>query len=90
MQMEKNRINRFDMNYKEAISVMSDGNPGAINVMCMLINHDPVKGQVALCHLDDMGIYGSQIWIAYKDICGQDIELLMKKIYERKLTISTP
>lgn len=75
------RINNFDMDYKECISVMSDGNPGAINVMCQMISHDPIRGQVGLCHLDDKEIYGSKIWVMFKDECGSDIKKFMDKVF---------
>lgn len=62
------------------VTKMSDGNPGAISVMMQLIKEsesiDPDAAMGPLAHildLDSYGIYGSHIWILYKDICGEDI-----------------
>jgi hypothetical protein len=62
----------------EAATRMAEGNPGAATVVGQLLE-DPV-GLVDLCHLDDMGLYGPDIWISYWDVCKQDIELLRDKI----------
>ncbi len=65
---------------QEAIIKMSDGNPGAVRVLCDVINNgraiDPDSamgsfGSIAI--LDMLEIYGSGIWMLYKDVCGEDI-----------------
>lgn len=76
------RIKDFNMNYKDCIIAMANGNPGAARVMCEMIKHDPVKGQIGLCHLDDKEIYGSDIWVVYKDICKQDIKVFMDWVFD--------
>jgi hypothetical protein len=59
---------------------MAEGNPGAVTVMsmCLLdggkIDPDSAFGGLAcLLDLDTLGIYGSKIWILFKDICGQNM-----------------
>lgn len=66
---------------KEAIVQMSEGNPGAINVLIQLMK-DPMEF-IDILNLDDMNMRGSQIWIAYKDHCKEDIEALRKAIRDR-------
>lgn len=62
------------------MSKMSDGNPGALTVLMRLmkesqkIDPDAAMGPFAhILDLDSFEIYGSHIWIMYKDICGEDI-----------------
>lgn len=77
------RINS-EMTGKEVIIVMCGGNPGAVNVCLMLIEKDE-WAFVDMCHLDDMGIYQSDIWICYKDICHENIEELINKIRDHSI-----
>lgn len=60
---------------------MCDGNPGAVAVLCELfkcsIEIDPKAGLGGLHYLlmmDDFGLYGSHIWMLFKDVCGQKLE----------------
>lgn len=73
------RINLGD-SVMDIMMKMSDGNPGAIRVLMELFNKgaiiDPddfLGGLGAILSLDTYGIYGSNIWILYKDICDEDI-----------------
>ena len=50
--------------------LMCEGNPGALSVIMQLIQSE---NTIALLNLDDMNIRGTQIWIGYKDYCGEDI-----------------
>jgi hypothetical protein len=70
----------FDMMIK-----MSEGNPGAITALAELAKNDPMgmNGVMLILHLDDMGMRGSQIWVAYKDHCKQDIAAFVKAIEDR-------
>jgi hypothetical protein len=70
----------FDMMIK-----MSEGNPGAITALAELAKNDPMgmNGVMLILHLDDMGMRGSQIWVAYKDHCKQDIAAFIKAIEDR-------
>jgi hypothetical protein len=75
----------------DAIVAMVEGNPGALTVCMMLMGgkeatiDEQAMGFMDICRLDDQEIYGPNIWVAYKDLCGQDIELLRKKIRENHL-----
>lgn len=44
---------------------------------------EPDLGVILLCHLDDMNIRGSQIWIGYKYHCGQDLDRFMGCVTSR-------
>lgn len=59
---------------------MSEGNPGAVTVLMELYKEVPtidpkniLGGIGAILDLDTLGVYGSRIWMLYKDVCGQDI-----------------
>lgn len=63
-----------------AIAKLCDGNPGALTVCCELFKQgaeiDPNAfggGLSALLSLDSYGIYGPDIWMLFKDVCGQSI-----------------
>jgi len=63
---------------------MSEGNPGAINVLVDIIIHgstvdpDNILGGIGIIlSLDSHGIYGPDIWILYKDVCGENLANLI-------------
>jgi len=60
---------------------MSEGNPGAISVLGRLMIVP--TGLMSILDLDDMNIRGSQIWVAYKDYCGEDIDILTHSLTSR-------
>lgn len=75
-------------NHKERITLddtmmnivmkMADGNPGAVTVLVQLISdkNDPdswAGGLGNLLSLDTHGIYGPNIWVLFKNVCGQNI-----------------
>ena len=61
----------------EMAAIMSEGNPGALSVICQILQADPLEGFMTLLNLDDMNIRGSQIWLGYKDHCREDIKLFI-------------
>ncbi len=73
-----------DVTVKDAIVKMCDGNPGALNVLVQLVKRDEF-GFIDLFHLDDVEIYGPNIWICYKEICGQDIDALSAAIHDHTI-----
>ena len=59
---------------------MSEGNPGALRVLCEAAKDnaaiDPdaaMAGLNGILALDSLHLYGSDIWVLYKDICGEDL-----------------
>ena len=80
------RLN-LEMSIKEIVMAMVDGNPGAVQVVMGLVENnaeiDPMSflGPItAVTQLDGLGIYGSDIWCLYKDVCGTDLIKLMAVI----------
>lgn len=61
----------------DVISVLSEGNPGAVRVIIEITEKAGDSSIVRLLDLDDMNIRGPQIWVAFKDHCGEDIESLL-------------
>lgn len=53
----------------DVMQTMSEGNPGALSVLMMMLQADP-KNLMVILSLDDMNIRGTQIWVGYKDYCG--------------------
>jgi hypothetical protein len=66
---------------RDALVKMVDGNPGAVNVCIDLLKYEQDKypelgimaGMPLILALDMYGIYGSRIWMLYKDFCGESI-----------------
>jgi len=65
---------------------MSKGNPGAATVLARLLNEgDEIDkqalmgkgGVAAVLNLDSFEIYGSRIWLLYKDVCGANLIKMM-------------
>ena len=59
---------------------MSDGNPGAVSVIMSILKEvkriDPQSydGAIStLMNLDSNEIYGSRVWMLYKDVCKENI-----------------
>ena len=59
---------------------MAEGNPGGLHVCMQMfenntkIDPDDFMGRLgAILSLDTHGIYGSRIWMLYKDVCGEDL-----------------
>ena len=61
---------------------MSEGNPGALRVLMDMLQKE--NGLTYILILDDMGIYGSKIWVGYKDHCGMDIDKYIESIKKEK------
>lgn len=67
----------------EIVVQMAEGNPGAATVLGMLLREN-MEGFRAILDLDDMNIRGSQIWIAYKYYCKEDLPVLMKAVFDQE------
>lgn len=74
----KLRLLVHESSHKDAINKMIDGNLGALSVCCKLC--EDIDGFVYLGLLDGLGFYGPDIWAAYKDYAGQDIEKLKEAL----------
>ena len=58
------------MTLEDAVVELSDGNPGALNVLISLVN---TGNPDVLLVLDELEIYGPKIWLLYKDLAGEEI-----------------
>jgi len=69
----------------EAVVKMSEGNPGAATVCAQLLHRDLGEGMILLCHMDDMGMRGSAIWVGWKDYAQFDMEKFVTAIREKSV-----
>lgn len=76
---EQERIEHTDTVQDVAVK-MSNGNPDALSVAVHLIHSGDI---LSLLDADDMNLRGENLWIAYKDHCGEDISLLSEKLRAR-------
>jgi hypothetical protein len=68
---------RDDLSLLEAIEAMAEGNPGAASVLTELFERKGMGALDSFKALDALGLYGSDIWVAYKDVCAQKIDGLI-------------
>lgn len=76
-----NRINLFD-NPTIAITKLTEGNYGAINACCLLMKkgvsiYPYEDGFEYIKNLDDIGIYGTDIYVLWHDICQCDLSKMI-------------
>src|ERR1035437_2862116 len=69
---------------QDVVFKMSEGNPGALTVCLNTLKKggkiDPdnsMGGFGALMTLDSLGIYGSKIWMLYKDACNCHLPVML-------------
>jgi|SRR5208337_730700 len=70
----------LDDNLQSALVEMCEGNPGGLTVLIELVKQVPridpgafMGGLLYILRLDDLGLYGSHIWMLFKDVCGQEV-----------------
>jgi hypothetical protein len=81
IRMNKNcRLIDINISVLDAIFLLSEENPGAIRVLVQMsgaaetVDPDNFAGPFGpMLNLDSQGIYGSNIWLLFKDICGECI-----------------
>lgn len=89
--MRKTRIELND-SVMDIAQKMSEGNPGALSVILRIFSEggaidtqDFAGGLGSLLRLDGLGVYGSKIWMLYKDVCSQDLVRLMAVVRANQL-----
>lgn len=70
--MDKDRITGLNMSILEIMSALSEGNPGALRVLMALFSDG--AGFLDVLGCDSKRLYGSRIWMLYKDVCGESID----------------
>jgi hypothetical protein len=80
---ERSRITLSDTGLSACMK-MADGNPGAISVLAQALRQggdiDPdafMGGMGAILAMDTHKIYGPRIWMLYKDVCNQDLRVML-------------
>lgn len=58
---------------ESAMIKMSEGNPGALTVLMILIKEDEMNIVKYILALDTLEIYGSNIYILWNDCCDRNI-----------------
>lgn len=68
----------------DIVRKMSDGNVGAMTVLLNLIEKgeqvdpaDGLKGFGSIMQLDTRGIYGERLWKLFKDVCQENLGMVM-------------
>ena len=83
MSYENPRI-QLKMSVMDIVKVMSEGNPGALRVVMELLTdggkidtQDVFEGFGSVMGLDNLDLYGPKIWMLYKDVCGENLSLMI-------------
>lgn len=68
------------MSMFDILLTLSDGNPGAVSVLTQLFRADQKFDSMSfmgnlgpILSLDSHGIYGNNIWVLFKNCCGQKV-----------------
>ena len=74
----------FNDSMMEMLIKMSEGNPGALTVCLNILKNgkqiDPdnmMGGFSEILSLDILGLYGSKIWMLFKDVCESDLSKML-------------
>jgi hypothetical protein len=69
---------------QDVLFKMSEGNPGALTVCLGILEHgekiDPdnaMGGLGIILSLDTLGLYGSKIWMLFRDVCESDLAQML-------------
>lgn len=65
---------------EEIIMTMGEGNPGAINFLIEMLQENPMNFIAMIIPLDDLEIYGSDLYVLINDCCNRDLKILEKVI----------
>ena len=90
------RITDLSDTPSDIIAKLADGNPGAARVMADMFVQTPeidpqnmLGGRGSVLFLDMLGIYGSRIWMLYKDVCGQDMKKMLAALRAVQMGLRT-
>lgn len=72
----------IDGSVLDMLLLMSEDNPGAAIVLSRIMNKCDA-GAMSIFDLDDMNIRGAQIWVAFKYVCNEDLDMLCEKLKKR-------
>lgn len=93
MTNQKLRITSLDTTVLEMVTALGGGNPGALRVCLDLLKYTPSIDPDAfdaiapLLSLDMLGVYEHRIWMLYKDVCGEDLSVMLAAIRAVQLGI---
>lgn len=68
---------------RDAICELSDGNPGALTIMCAIAVNYPVVGPIVVRLLDEVGLYGVEIYRAVEHEHAGDLEEFMRSVIKK-------
>ena len=73
---------RLEDSSMELVRKLGCGNPGAVLILYKIVgrHRDPYS---LLLDVDDLELAGSRIWEAYKDVCREDLEELVRRVRDR-------
>jgi hypothetical protein len=72
--------------FAEFIFSLTGGNPGAMRVVFEVIKDnegEPECAGLILSMLERLKLSGAEIWMLYKDECGEDINAFCRAVIER-------
>ena len=79
------RITDLNMTIPDMVYALSEGNPGAVTVLMEIAKEYPNEFPLIWLRFDSVGLYGSQIWLEYKDVRNYDIKRLVEDLKSGKI-----
>jgi len=82
---------RLEDSIQDMLIKLAGGNPGAFTVCLDILRHgaqidpDCAHPMLHVLDFDDMGLYGSEIWMLYEDVCGTDLVKLLGVLRGKQL-----
>ena len=70
------RLDSLEMSPIDMISKMTNGNPGAMNVLMQVMKKD----FMLVIRMDSISLYDHHIWEVYKDECKENIDKFIEKV----------
>jgi hypothetical protein len=75
---------RLDDTVVDTIVKLAEGITGAMRVLTDIVRSRD-NGVIHILKFDDLGIYGSRIWLAYKDVMGEDDDAFFQALKNNTL-----
>jgi hypothetical protein len=69
--------------HSDEVAEMSDGFPGAINVLCAICLYCPGVAVDVLISLRAMGVRGARIYGTFKQLCNEDLDNFCERALRR-------
>jgi hypothetical protein len=72
----------------DAIKRIAEGNTGAASVLALIVKELPDRAMTIFHSIDQQGIYGNDLWVAFSTLCRQDMRAMLVGIGDGSLQVA--